>query len=80
MDQPWHAVDVTARACDMGKPVRVTVNSRKTNGSDARGSMKTKCLVSAGNKVLHWPWRRFVKGAPSYFSILTQTPLGNFVR
>ena len=39
---PWQAVEVIARACEIGKPVLVTVYSRKMKGSEVRGSMKTK--------------------------------------
>ena len=48
---PWQAVEVTTRACEMGKPVLVRVYSRKTKGSVVRGSMKTKLRVSCGSKV-----------------------------
>ena len=57
---PWHAVEVMARACDIGKPVLVTVYSRKTNGSAVRRSMKTKLHVSVGSNVLLWSCKSFV--------------------
>ena len=63
---PWQAVEVMTRACEIGKPVLLTVYSQKTNGSAVRGSMKTKFRVSADSKVLSLSCKSFVNGAPAY--------------
>ena len=41
MVRPWHATVVMTLPCENGKPVRVTLEVRKVNGSDVRGSMNT---------------------------------------
>ena len=80
MVRPWHATVVMTLPCENGKPVRVTLEVRKVNGSDVRGSMKTRPFVRSPVRRASWRSRSATKGAPAYFSMRTQKPSGKCLR
>ena len=80
MVRPWHATVVMTLPCENGKPVRVTLEVRKVNGSDVRGSMNTSGPARSLVRLSSWRFRSSTKGALAYFSMRTQNPSGKRFR